>query len=59
MTRPNPAIAKLEPIQKLWVELGRTKSNSPEYHDIMQSIRSLSAEYQALVDAAHKDEKSK
>jgi hypothetical protein len=59
MTRPNLAIAKLQRIQELWVELGRAKLNSPEYQEIMQSIRSLSAEYQALIAAPQKGEESK
>jgi hypothetical protein len=59
MNDTNPAVIKLQRIQKLWAELGRTKLNSPEYQDIMKNIRSLSTEYQSLVDAPQKGEKSK
>jgi len=59
MNHTNPAIDKLQRIQQLWAELGRTKLNSPEYKDIMKKLRALSAEYQWLVDAAQKGEKSK
>jgi hypothetical protein len=59
MTPKNPAIAKLERIRQLWEELGRTKVNSPEHREIMQSVRTLSAEYQALVAASQKSEKPK
>jgi hypothetical protein len=51
MNDANPAIDKLQRIQQLWAELGRTKLNGSEYRDIMKNIRALSAEYQALVDA--------
>jgi hypothetical protein len=50
------AIDKLQRIQKLWTELGRTKSDAPEYGTIMKEIRALSAEYQTLVEAAKKRE---
>ncbi|HEY4766001.1 MAG TPA: hypothetical protein VIH75_20170 [Candidatus Sulfotelmatobacter sp.] len=59
MNDTNPAVAKLQRIQQLWAELGRTKLNSPEYRDVMKKIRALSAEYQPLVDAPQKGEKSK
>ena len=59
MDDTNPAIAKLQHIQQLWAELGRTKLNSPKYRDVMKKIRALSAEYQSLVDAPQKGEKSK
>jgi hypothetical protein len=59
MTRTNPASARLQRIQQLWVELGRTKLNSPEYQDIMKDIRSLSGEYQLLAAVPQKGEKSK
>jgi hypothetical protein len=55
----NPAIDKLRRIQKLWVELGRTKLDSPAYQEIMKNSRSLSAEYQSLVEASQKPGKSK
>jgi hypothetical protein len=59
MTETNPAIDKLSRIQELWAELSQTKLNSPEYQDIMKNIRSLSAEYQSLVDAPQKPGTSK
>jgi hypothetical protein len=46
----NPALDKLRRIQQLWAELGRTKPDAPEYETIMEEIRILSTEYQALVD---------
>ena len=48
MDKANPAIEKLERIKQLWIELGGTKSNSPDYGAVMKKIRTLSAEYQAL-----------
>jgi hypothetical protein len=59
MNDTSPVFVKLERIQQLWAELGQTKVNSPEYGDIMKKLRALSAEYQALVDALRKGEKSK
>jgi len=59
MTNTNPAVVKLQHIQKLWRELGRAKLNSPEYQDIMKKLRALSAEYQSLIAAPQKGEKSK
>jgi hypothetical protein len=59
MNDTDPAIFKLHRIQKLWAELGRTRLNSPEHEEIMNNIRSLSAEYQSLVDACQKLGKSK
>jgi hypothetical protein len=51
-----PAIVKLQCIQQLWVELGRTKLNSAEYQGIIKEIRLLSAEYQLLANAPQKGE---
>jgi hypothetical protein len=59
MNHTGPAIDKLQRIQQLWVELGRTKLNSAEYQDIMKNIRVLSAEHQSLVDASPRPGKSK
>jgi hypothetical protein len=59
MNETNAAVDKLQSIQKLWIELGRTRLNTPEYKKLIESIRVLSAEYQALVDAIKKPEKSK
>jgi hypothetical protein len=58
MTDTNSAIAKLQRIQRLWLELGRTKLSTPEYQDIMKKIRALSAEYHARLVAPQKGEKS-
>jgi hypothetical protein len=55
----NPAIVKLKHIEKFWAELGRTKLDSSGYQEIMENIRSLSAEYQSLVEASQKPGKSK
>jgi hypothetical protein len=54
MSEANVALDKLQAIQHLWTELGRTGLNTPEYEALMNKIRVLSAEYQALVDAALK-----
>lgn len=59
MTDANRAIAKLQRIQQLWVELGRTKVKSHEYQNIMIKLRALSAEYQAFVAAPQMGKKSK
>ncbi|HXN28984.1 MAG TPA: hypothetical protein VN902_17780 [Candidatus Acidoferrales bacterium] len=59
MNDANEAVDKLKRIQQLWVELGRTHLNSPEYDDIMKKIRAMSADYQSLIDAPPKGEKSK
>jgi hypothetical protein len=58
MNDTNPAIDKLQRIQKLWAELGRTRMRTPEHETIMEKIRVLSAEYQLLVDASPKPGKS-
>jgi hypothetical protein len=44
------ALDKLQRIQQLWIELGRASLNSPEYRRILQRIRALSDEYQAIVN---------
>lgn len=54
MNETNVAVEKLQRIQELWHELGRTKSNAPGYETLLEKIRVLSAEYQELVDAARK-----
>jgi hypothetical protein len=42
------------------VEKARTaKIGTPEYEAVMQQIRALSAEYQALIDTPKKPRKSK
>jgi hypothetical protein len=55
----NAAVDKLKCIQQLWRELGRMESKAPEYETLMEKIRTLSAEYQALLDASKKSTKSK
>jgi hypothetical protein len=42
------AVDTLERIQELWIELGRTKADTPEYDVIIKKIRFLSAEYKGL-----------
>jgi hypothetical protein len=59
MNDTNPGIVKLQRIQKLWVEFGRTGLRTPEYETITERIRVLSAEYQSLIDASPKPGKSK
>jgi hypothetical protein len=56
MNGSNIAIDKLERIQQLWVELGRSRSHTSEYETNMNRIRVLSAEYQAIVDGPKKPE---
>ena len=59
MNETHIAVEKLQRIQELWRELGRTKSNAPGYETLLKKIRVLSAEYQELVDAARKPTGSK
>lgn len=59
MNETNAAIEKLKHIQQLWVELGRTILNTPEYKTLMTKIRIESAEYQALIDPPNTPEKPK
>jgi hypothetical protein len=59
MNDTNLAIDKLQRVQKLWAEMGRTRLNSPECQDILKNIRSLSAADPSLVDASQKPGKSK
>jgi hypothetical protein len=54
MTDANLAVDKLQRIQQLWKELGRTSLGTAEYETLMEKIRVLSAEYQALVAAPNK-----
>jgi hypothetical protein len=55
----NAAVEKLRRIQQLWQELGRTKTSSPEYEVLLKKIRTLSAEYEALLPDPKKLEKPK
>jgi len=57
MKETDPAASKLAAIQQLWKELERTNPDAPEYEGLMLKIHALSAEYQALVDAASKPSK--
>jgi hypothetical protein len=57
MNDAKAAVDKLQYIQELWRELGRTKSSAPEYKKLMEKIHVLSAEYLELVEAARKTEK--
>jgi hypothetical protein len=49
----------LERIQTLWKQLEGLRPNTSEYEALLNQIRALSAEYQALVDAPKKPRKSK
>jgi hypothetical protein len=59
MSHTKVAVEKLQRIQELWRELGRTESSAPGYETLLKKIRILSAEYQELVDAARKPTASK
>jgi hypothetical protein len=50
---------KLRRIRQLWEKQERTKLGTPEHEALMQQIRALSAEYQALIDTPKKPRKSK
>jgi hypothetical protein len=49
----------LQRIRQLWDELEQTKPNTAEYEALMERIRVLSAQYQALIDAPKKPRESK
>ena len=59
MNETKVAVEKLQRIQELWRELGRTKSKAARYETLLKKIRVLSDEYQELVDAAKKPRGSK
>jgi hypothetical protein len=59
MNKTDEAVAKLQSIQQLWIDLGRTQLNIPEYKKLMGQIRVLSAEYQAIANAPDKSAESK
>jgi hypothetical protein len=59
MKDSNVAVDKLQRIQQLWGELGRTKSDAPEYDSHLTNIRSLSTEYHALMNSVKNPEKLK
>jgi hypothetical protein len=50
---------RLERILQLWKKLELTKSNTSEYVALMNQIRVLSEEYNALIDAPKKPRESK
>jgi hypothetical protein len=50
------ALEKLNRIQLLWTDLGRTSLGTPECKALMAKIRALSSEYHALVDQPKKPE---
>ena len=52
-------LAKLQQIQQLWTEVQRLKPNEPEYKVLVEKIRLLSAEYQALIESSHQSNESK
>jgi len=53
------ASEKLERIHQLWKKLERTKPDSGESEALMEKIRILSAEYQALTERPKRPAKSK
>lgn len=54
MNKTDEAVAKLQRIQHLWIDLGRRQLNTLEYTKLMGQIRVLSAEYQAIANAPDK-----
>jgi chaperonin cofactor prefoldin len=55
VTKETGSIAeKLKRIEDLWLELERTKPDTPVYRALIERIFALSLEYQALVDASKK-----
>lgn len=53
------ASGKLERIHRLWKELERMKPDTSESQALMEKIRVLSAEYQALTERPNRPAKSK
>jgi hypothetical protein len=53
------ASEKLERIHQLWKELERMKPDTRESEALMEKIRIMSAEYQALAERPRKPAKSK
>jgi len=49
----------LERIRASWKELGGLRHGTSEYEALLNKIRALSAEYQALIDAPKKSPTSK
>ena len=50
---------KLQRIRQLWKKQERIKIGTAEHEAVMEQIRALSAEYQALIDTPKKPRKSK
>ncbi|MGC1186273.1 MAG: hypothetical protein WA871_02670 [Candidatus Acidiferrales bacterium] len=59
MKETDPAVAKLERIQQLWIELERETPDGPQYKALVEQIRVLAAEYLALVNAPQKPDRSR
>jgi len=57
MNKVDTAVEKLQRIQELWLEIERTKADSPEYKVLVGKIRALSEEYQALTRALNEPQK--
>jgi len=55
MTGANPIIEKLQSLQELWAQVGRTRKDSTEYWEVMAEIRVLSGEYLAMLELSAKD----
>jgi len=49
----------LQHVEQLWKELERAEPNGAEYKGLMEKIRVLSAEYEAIIDAPKKPRESK
>jgi hypothetical protein len=47
-------LAKLQRIQQLWAEMRRMKPSDLEYEPLLKQIRTLSAEYHALIEKSKK-----
>jgi hypothetical protein len=47
-------LAKLEETRRAWLDLKHMKPNTPEHEQLMEKIRVLSAEYQALIEPPRK-----
>jgi hypothetical protein len=58
VAKTDGAVAKPKRIRQLWTKLERETPSSPQYEALAEHIRVLSAEYQELLGAPEKPEKS-
>jgi hypothetical protein len=58
-TTMESASDKLQRLQQLWQQLGRTRRNAPDHDELMRNIHTLTAEYKALSEAPKKLKDSK